>query len=296
MSSASSRASLRRATAPRQARGGRARPAARRSGRGPPQWRWRPVGRRAAARRPRPGRRRGQRRLAAERDDDAERPFELDHVEHVLQRHRLEIEPVARVVVRRDRLRVRVRRARPHGRAGGRPAPPARSSSRTRFPGRSGSCRSRARRSLRSRSPRRRRSRARGSSTASAPRTRRRRSRRRAVPAGHGEPAPPIRDAEDPRDPRVGEAEALRRPTSPFAASSRSAVADGLDLGREVRVEAGDLRQRVACLDALERLQQRLRERAAEPERLADGAHLGPELARLPGNFSKSKRGALTAT
>ena len=49
-----------------------------------------------------------ERRLAAERDDDAERPLVLDDVEHVLQRHRLEIEPVAGVVVGRHGLRVRV--------------------------------------------------------------------------------------------------------------------------------------------------------------------------------------------
>ena len=49
-----------------------------------------------------------ERRLAPEREDDAERPFELDDVEDVLQRHRLEVEPVAGVVVGRDGLRVRV--------------------------------------------------------------------------------------------------------------------------------------------------------------------------------------------
>ena len=44
-------------------------------------------------------------------------------------------------------------------------------------------------------------------------------------------------------------------------------------------MQAGDLGQRVAGLDPLERLQQRLGERAAEPERLADRAHLGAERA-----------------
>ena len=85
--------------------------------------------------------------------------------------------------------------------------------------------------------------------------------------------------------------------TSPVATSSRLGGADRVELGGEVGMQAGDLRQRGARLDALERLQQRLRERAADPERLADGAHLGPERASgCPGNFSKSKRGAFTAT
>ena len=58
-------------------------------------------------------------------------------------------------------------------------------------------------------------------------------------------------------------------------------------------MEAGDLRQRVARLDAFERLQQRLRERAAEAERLADGPHLGPELARVAGELLEVEAGRL---
>ena len=49
-------------------------------------------------------------------------------------------------------------------------------------------------------------------------------------------------------------------------------------------------------LAPVECLQERLGERAAEPERLADGAHLAAEPASAAGNFSKSKRGAFTAT
>ena len=53
-------------------------------------------------------RRQLQRRLAAELDDDALGPLELDHAEHVVQGERLEVEAVRGVVVGRDRLRVAV--------------------------------------------------------------------------------------------------------------------------------------------------------------------------------------------
>ena len=46
-----------------------------------------------------------------------------------------------------------------------------------------------------------------------------------------------------------------------------------------------DLRQRRARLDAVERLQQRFRERAADPERLADRTHLRAELRRVAGEL-----------
>ena len=49
-----------------------------------------------------------QRRLAAELDDHPERPLLLDDVEDVLEGQGLEVEPVGRVVVGRDRLRVAV--------------------------------------------------------------------------------------------------------------------------------------------------------------------------------------------
>ena len=49
-----------------------------------------------------------QRRLSAERDGDADRLLELADVEHVRLDERLEVEPVGGVVVGRDRLRVRV--------------------------------------------------------------------------------------------------------------------------------------------------------------------------------------------
>ena len=61
--------------------------------------------------------------------------------------------------------------------------------------------------------------------------------------------------------------------------------ADRGELAGEVRMQARDLRQRGARLDALERLQQRLRERAADSERLADRAHLRPELRRVAGEL-----------
>ncbi len=49
-----------------------------------------------------------ERRLPAELHDDARRPLALDHVQHMLQRQRLEVEPVGGVVVGGDRLRVAV--------------------------------------------------------------------------------------------------------------------------------------------------------------------------------------------
>ena len=93
-----------------------------------------------------------------------------------------------------------------------------------------------------------------------------------------------------------GSPKRLAAGTSPLAASSALGDADRLELGGEVGMQARDLGQRVAGLDPLERLQQRLGERAAEPERLPDRAHLGAERAVGGGKRSKSKRGALTAT
>ena len=90
-----------------------------------------------------------ERRLAPERHDDAERPFELAR-----RRARAPASPARDRAGRRCRSRSTPSpgsssRARPRGRAGGTPAPRARSSSRTRSPGRSGSCPSRAGRSPR---------------------------------------------------------------------------------------------------------------------------------------------------
>ena len=94
-----------------------------------------------------------------------------------------------------------------------------------------------------------------------------------------------------------GKAEALRGGDVPARCELALGRADRLELGDEVGVEAGDLRQRVAGLDPFERLQQRLGEGPAEPERLPDRAHLGAERAVGAGELrSKSKRGALTAT
>ena len=49
-----------------------------------------------------------QRRLAAELHDHAGRSFHLDDREHVFERHRLEVQAIRRVVVRRYRLRIAV--------------------------------------------------------------------------------------------------------------------------------------------------------------------------------------------
>src|SRR3546814_17011795 len=73
------------------------------------------VGRRAEDRNARLRQRGGQlqRRLPAELDDDADqlapRLLDMQYLEHILDRQRLEIEPVRRVVVGRDRLRLAVR-------------------------------------------------------------------------------------------------------------------------------------------------------------------------------------------
>ena len=95
---------------PRRAAGSRAGRTARSTARGP-----RPVdrrGRRAEHELGRQLRRQLERRLAAEGDDDAHQVAELllrlDHVEDVLERERLEVQAVGRVVVGRDRLGVAV--------------------------------------------------------------------------------------------------------------------------------------------------------------------------------------------
>ena len=73
--------------------------------------------------------------------------------------------------------------------------------------------------------------------------------------------------------------------TSPVASSSSSAAAIEASSSAKYGCRPGISRQRCARLDAVERLQQRLRERPADPERLADGAHLGPERARVAGEL-----------
>ena len=59
-----------------------------------------------------------ERRLPAELHDHAFGPFPLDHVQHVLQRQRLEIQPVGGVVVGGDRLRIAVEHDRLEAQAG----------------------------------------------------------------------------------------------------------------------------------------------------------------------------------
>ena len=49
-----------------------------------------------------------ERRLAAVLDDDAERLLDVDDLEHVLERQRLEVQAIGRVVVGRHRLRIAV--------------------------------------------------------------------------------------------------------------------------------------------------------------------------------------------
>ncbi len=84
-----------------------------------------------------------QRRLASELDDHALRALQLQHPEHVPERQGLEVQPVGRVVVGGDRLRVAVDHHRVPARTRARSWPRARSSSRTRCPVRCGSARSR---------------------------------------------------------------------------------------------------------------------------------------------------------
>jgi hypothetical protein len=78
-------------------------------------------------------------------------------------------------------------------------------------------------------------------------------------------------------DPRVGEPEALRGAHVGRRDDLPLGGADRVQLRGEVRVQAGELGQLVVSFEAVESLQQRFRERAAQSERLAGGAHLGPE-------------------
>ena len=125
-----------------------------------------------------------ERRLPAELHDHAFRLLALHDLEHVLERQRLEVQLVRRVEVGRDGLRIRVDHDRLVTRARAAPSRRARSSSRTRRPGRSDSDRCRGSRrtcrpSAAPRSPRR--SCRRG--TASPTGTRRRRCRPSCTPA-----------------------------------------------------------------------------------------------------------------
>ena len=106
-------------------------------------------------------------------------------------------------------------------------------------------------------------------------------------PAGRRTTSPHLGfvDAEHTGDPRVGETEALRARDVAILGQLPLGFADRLELGQEVRVRAGELRQLVSGLAPLERLQERLREGAAEAERLADGAHLRAELTRRTGEL-----------
>ena len=90
-----------------------------------------------------------------------------------------------------------------------------------------------------------------------------------------------LADAEQARDPLIGQSEPLRR--RHVAACDELALGgtDRLELGSEVGMQARDLGQVVARLDPLESLQERLRERPAEPQRLPDRTHLGAEHGRV---------------
>ena len=221
--------------------------------------------------------REAERRLPAERDDDAERPLQLDDVEHALERHRLEIEAVAGVVVGRDRLRIRVHEhdlvPEPAERLRGAHAAvveldpladPVRAGAehddRARLRPVAVACLVRE-------------------VVVGRLRLELARARVDGQAAGRPAPRPHVRlgHAEDPGDARVGKPEALGRGDVSARGELALGGADRLELGHEVGMEARDLGQRVARLDPLERLQQRLGERAAEPERLADRAHLGAE-------------------
>src|SRR5581483_11717101 len=67
------------------------------------------------------------------------------------------------------------------------------------------------------------------------------------------------------------------------------------ELAEEVGVGAGEVRElaRALRLPPLERLQERLREGAAETERLAGRAHLGAERARRAGELVEVEAGRL---
>ena len=179
-----------------------------------------------------------ERGLPAELHDDADhaRPagraaravLGVADLEHVLERERLEVEPVGGVVVGRHGLRVAVDH---HGLVAGRraaPSPRARTSSRTRCPARSGSARSRgsapwAGPTARPRSPRRRTSSGTGSSRRTRPRRCRPSCRPAAARAGGAACAPRPRR----RAPGAARRSAGRtaRPAWPGAAAARRAPA-----------------------------------------------------------------------
>ena len=244
------------------------------------------------------------------------------HVEHALDGERLEVEPVRRVVVGRDGLGVRVHEDDLVPEPAERRARPASSSSRTRSPGRCGSAPSRGRR-RRPRAPARRLpARTRGRSTASSPRTRPRTSRPPAGPvAVAARRTSSSVDPEHARDGRVGEAEALRsrdvagrrrarapppRSTAARRRSTRESPA-GRDRASPPRAAGPSARARArraargraagrAALPPLQGFQERLGKVRPSPSASPTARISLPSVVSAPGNFSKSNRGALTAT
>ena len=246
------------------------------------------------------GARQAQRRLAAQGDDDAERLLERADVEDALERHGLEVEPVARVVVGRDRLGVRVDH---HGlvaelakRAGRAHAAvveldPLADPVRPGADDDDGAA---------GRAPRRvARPRTRGSSRASAPRTRRRRSRPRAgrgglARPGSRSPATPERLG----DQRVRKPEALRRRhiavgRAPARPRQRISAARASKYGWR----PGDLGQ---LASPSSRPSSAFRNASGNVRPSPSASPIArisvPSVGSAPGNLSKSKRGALTAT
>ena len=220
-------------------------------------------------------------------------------VEHPLERDRLEVEPVAGVVVGRDRLRVRVDEHRLVAEPPERLRRRARSSSRTRSPGRSGSGPSRGRRSSR-----------RARLVAVAGLVREvvvRRPRLELGRAGVDREPPgqrPARCAPPPRrsrararcaSPEARSASPRRRRRRPRARRSASRIDSSSAC--EVRVEARDLGQRRRPASTPSSAFRKASGNVRPSPSDSPTARISvPSSGSTPGNFSKSKRGALTAT
>ena len=76
---------------------------------------------------------------------------------------------------------------------------------------------------------------------------------------------------------RIGQAEALRSRTVAVTLEAGERLVDRRELVLEVRVRVREVRNRERPLETLDRLEERLRERPPETERLADRLHLRPE-------------------
>ena len=117
-------------------------------------------------------------------------------------------------------------------------------------------------------------------------------------PAGKAAAGPHLRlcDLEQPRDPRVGEPEALRRGDVAARDELGLGRADRVELVGEVGMQAGNLRQGVADSTPSSAFSSASGKVRPIPSASPTARISVPSAVELPGNFAKSKRGALTAT